>query len=338
MSVDVTTREAGARPGGFLNLVRSPWGAFTLRRLGGLVLSLALLILLTFLIVPLIPGDPAIAILGPGASAESIALMREKLNLDVPLWEQFGIYLQGLGTFDLGTSFRYSTPVLSTIFTKLPYTATIAFGSIAVVLVVAIPLGMAIGVLTRGGRRPALGTAFSAVAGFLASFPAYVAATLLILVFAIWLKILPPGGASGPATFVLPIAALALGPTFAVARVVRQETFGVLQQDFMRTARGRRISRARLYMRHALPNLMASTLTLTGLILSGLLGGAIIIETVFSLPGLGLEVIQAIIYRDFPVIRGIILTIGVIAILINLLIDIVLGLIDPRTLGASHHD
>jgi peptide/nickel transport system permease protein len=91
-------------------------------------------------------------------------------------------------------------------------------------------------------------------------------------------------------------------------------------------------------MRHALPNLMASTLTLTGLILSGLLGGAIIIETVFSLPGLGLEVIQAIIYRDFPVIRGIILTIGVIAIFINLLIDIVLGLIDPRTLGASNHD
>ena len=319
-------------------LVRSPWGAFAVRRLGGLVLSVALLILLTFLIVPLIPGDPAIAILGPGATADSIAIMREKLHLDVPLWEQFGIYIQGLGTLDLGTSFRYSTPVLTTIFTKLPYTATIAFGSIAVVLVVAIPLGMAIGVATRGGRRPLLGTTFGAVAGFLASFPAYVAATLLVLVFAIWLKVLPPGGAGGPATFVLPIAALALGPTFAVARVVRQETFGVLQQDYMRTARGRRISRARLYMRHALPNLMASTLTLTGLILSGLLGGAIIIETVFSLPGLGLEVIQAIIYRDFPVIRGIILTIGVIAIFINLLIDIVLGLIDPRTLGAATHD
>jgi peptide/nickel transport system permease protein len=316
----------------------NPWVSFAVRRGGGLILSLGLLVVLTFLIIPLIPGDPAIAILGPGATADSIAIMREKLHLDVPLWDQFGIYLQGLASLDLGTSFRYQTPVLATIFTKLPYTATIAFGSIAVVLVVAIPLGMAIGVATRGGRRPQLGTAFGAIAGFLASFPAYVAATILILIFAIWLKVLPPGGSAGPATFVLPIAALALGPTFAVARVVRQETYGVLQQDFMRTARGHRISSARLYVQHGLPNLMASTLTLTGLILSGLLGGAIIIETVFSLPGLGLEVVQAIIYRDFPVIRGIILSIGVIAIFINLLIDVALGLIDPRTLGASNHD
>ena len=230
----------------FQRVFKSAWGAFALRRLGGLVLSLALLILMTFLMVPLIPGDPAIAILGPGATAESIAIMHQRLHLDVPLWNQFTIYLQGLGSFDLGSSFRYSTPVVATIFTKLPYTAAIAFGSIAVVIVVAIPLGMAIGVLTRGGRRPVLGTAFGAVAGFLASFPAYVAATILILVFAIWLKALPPGGAAGPATFVLPIAALALGPTFAVARVVRQETFGVLQQDFVRTARGRRITATRL--------------------------------------------------------------------------------------------
>ena len=326
------------RTRGLRDFFRSPWGSFAVRRVGGLILSVSFLILLTFAIVPLIPGDPAIAILGPGATAESIALMREKLNLDTPLVQQFGTYLQGLSSFDLGTSFRYQTPVLSTIFTKLPYTATIAFGSIAVVLVVAIPLGMTVGVLTRGGRRPVIGTAFGAIAGFFASFPAYVAATILILVFAIWLKVLPPGGSAGPTTFVLPIAALALGPTFAVARVVRQETYGVLQQDFVRTARGHRISNARLYIRHALPNLMASTLTLTGLILSGLLGGAIIIETVFSLPGLGLEVVQAIIYRDFPVIRGIVLTIGLIAIFINLLIDVVLGLIDPRTLGASSHD
>ena len=318
--------------------IRSSWGGFALRRLGGLVLSLALLVTLTFLIVPLIPGDPAMAILGPDASPASLAAMREKLNLDLPFWSQFGLYLQGLATFDLGDSFRYGSPVTTTILTKLPYTATLAFGSIAVVILIAIPLGMAIGVLTRGGRRPALATGFGAVAGILASFPAYVVGTLVIIVFAITFKLLPAGGASAPGAFVLPIAALALGPTFAVARVVRQETFDVLQQDYIRTARGRRISAARLYLRHALPNLMASTLTLTGLILAGLLGGAVIIETVFSIPGLGMEVVQAIIYRDYPVIQGIVLTIGTIAIAINLVIDVLLGMIDPRTLGGPTND
>ncbi|WP_060915414.1 ABC transporter permease [Microbacterium oleivorans] len=318
-------------------LARSTWGGFALRRFGGLVLSLALLVVLTFLIVPLIPGDPAVAILGPNASASALAALRDRLNLDDPLPLQFVEYLRGLFTFDLGRSFRYNTPVTDTIATKLPYTATTALGAIAVVIVVSIPVGMTVGVLTRGGRRPWLSVGFGAVAGLFASFPAYVAGTLLVLVFAIGLKIFPAGGAATPDAYVLPIAALALGPTFAVARVVVQETYGVLHQDFMRTARGKRLSGARLYMRHALPNLMTSTLTLTGLILASMLGGAIVIETVFSLPGLGLEVVQAIIFRDFPVIQGIVLTVGALAILINLLIDIILGLIDPRTLGGSSH-
>ncbi|MFS0734131.1 ABC transporter permease [Microbacterium sp. 1P10UB] len=318
-------------------LSRSSWGSFAIRRLGGLLLSFSLLVVLTFLIVPLIPGDPAVAILGPNASPGAVAALRERLNLDQPLPLQFLDYVKGLFTFDLGSSFRYNTPVTATIASKLPYTATTAFGAIIVVILVAIPLGMTIGVLTRGGRRPWLAVGFGAVAGFFASFPAYVAGTLLVVVFAIWLKVLPAGGAASQTAYILPIAALALGPTFAVARVVVQETYSVLHQDYIRTARGRRLSAARLYAGHALPNLMTSTLTLTGLILASLLGGAIVIETVFSLPGLGLEVVQAIIFRDFPVIQGIVLTVGAMAILINLLIDIVLGLIDPRTLGGSSH-
>lgn len=332
------TRTATADIGAVRRFARSPWGSFALRRGGGLLLSLSVLVIMTFLIVPLIPGDPAIAILGPDATTEAIDRMRERLHLDMPLWGQFGLYLQGLFSLDLGESFRYGTPVTETILTKLPYTATVAFGSIAVVILVAIPLGMMIGVLTRGGRRAALATLFSATAGFLASIPAYVTASVLVLIFAIWLRVLPAGGGQAAGAFVLPIAALALGPTFAVARVVRQETFAVLQQDFMRTARGRRIGATRLYLRHALPNLMASTLTLTGLILAALLGGAIIIETVFSLPGLGMEVVSAIIYRDYPIIQGIILTIGFIAVAINLVIDIILGIIDPRTLGGQSLD
>jgi len=335
--VDLAVVADAAGVGARRRFTRSTWGGFALRRLSGLVLSLTLLVVMTFLIVPLIPGDPAVAILGPNASASAIAALRERLHLDQPLPVQFVDYLHGLFTFDLGESFRYNTPVTATIATKLPYTATTAIGAILLVVVVAIPVGMTIGVLTRGGRRSWLAVGFGALAGFLASFPAYVAGTLLVVVFAIWLKLLPAGGAATQSAYVLPIAALALGPTFAVARVVVQETYAVLHQDYMRTARGHRLTAARLYMRHALPNLMTSTLTLTGLILASMLGGAIVIETVFSLPGLGLEVVQAIIYRDFPVIQGIVLTVGVLAILINLLIDVVLGLIDPRTLGGASH-
>ncbi|UOQ57470.1 ABC transporter permease [Leucobacter allii] len=316
--------------------LRSDWAAFAVRRLGGLVLSFALLVVVAFLIVPLIPGDPAVAMLGTNATPEAVTALRERLGLDEPLWAQFVHFLGNLLQGEFGSSFRYGVPVSEIIATKLPYTALLALGSIVVVLVVAIPLGMTVGVLTRGGRRGALGTVFGAVAGFLASFPAYVAGTLLVVVFAIVLRVLPAGGVDAPGFWVLPIASLALGPTFAVARVVRQETYTVLQQDFMRTARGRRLRAVRLYLVHALPNLMTSTLTLTGLILAGLIGGTIIIETVFSYPGLGLEVVQSIIYKDYPTIQGIILVIGALAILINLLIDIVLGAIDPRTLGGHH--
>ncbi|WP_022879185.1 ABC transporter permease [Microbacterium sp. B19] len=168
----------------------SGWGSFALRRLGGLALSLGLLVLLTFLIVPLIPGDPAVAILGPNASPDAVAALRERLHLNDPLPVQFLDYLRGLFTFDLGQSFRYNTPVTDTIATKLPYTATTALGAIVVVLLVAIPVGMTIGVLTRSGRRPWLAVGFGAVAGFFASVPAYVAGTLLVVVFAIWLKVL----------------------------------------------------------------------------------------------------------------------------------------------------
>lgn len=316
---------------------RSDWMLFAYRRLGGLLLSVSLLVLVTFLIVPLIPGDPALAMLGTNATPESIAALQDRLGLNQPLLTQFVNFIGGIFQGDLGTSFRYGVPVTDIIGTKLPYTATLAFGSIAVLLLVAIPLGMLIGVLTRGGRLGPVATGFGAAAGFLASVPAYVAGTILVIVFSIWLGALPAGGVEQPGYAILPIAALALGPTFAVARVVRQETYTVLQQDFMRTARGHRLRALRLYIVHALPNLMASTLTLTGLILAGMIGGTIVIETVFSYPGLGLEVVQSIIYKDYPTIQGIILVIGAIAISINLLIDIVLGMIDPRTLGGGQH-
>lgn len=316
----------------------NPWVDFAIRRALGVVVSVVILVVLTFMIVPLIPGDPAQAIAGTDASPETVSAIRSQLGLDDSLWSQFAAYVGGLAGFDLGTSFRFGLPVADIIAAKLPFTAQLALMAIIFILAVAVPVGLTVGILTRGGRRRWLDVVFANLAGFFASLPGYVTATLLILLFAILWPALPAGGADTYPALILPTLALALGPTAAVARVVRRETSVVLEQDYMRTARGKRLPAVRLYLRHALPNLMTSTLTLTGLILASLLGGAIIIETVFDYPGIGEEIIQAIIFRDYPVIQGIILTVGMIATLMTLLVDIVLGIIDPRTLGSSSHD
>jgi peptide/nickel transport system permease protein len=331
-SVLLLTETRGSRKG-----LRSVWGSHLRSRALGLLLSLGLLVVATFLIVPLLPGDPAVAILGTKATPEAIAEMHERLRLDDPLWQRFVTYLSGIVHGDFGTSFRYHAPVSDIIAAKLPYTLNLAFGAIAVVVLVAIPLGMLVGVATRGGRRPTLSAAFGAATGLFASIPGYVAGTLLVLVFAVGLQILPPGGADSAFGAILPTIALALGPTAATARVVRQETQTVIEQDFMRTARGHRVSAVRLYLVHALPNLLTSVLTLTALIFTGMIGGTVIIETVFNYPGIGAEVVQAIIYKDYPVVQGIILVIGLIAILVNLLIDLALAAVDPRMLRSQAH-
>jgi peptide/nickel transport system permease protein len=139
----------------------------------------------------------------------------------------------------------------------------------------------------------------------------------------------------GSASFVLPIAAIVIGPICTVSRVVRRETAVVLDNDYLRTARGWRLPAWKRYVKWALPNLLTSTLTVSGLVLTGLIGGAVVIESVFALPGLGSGIIKAILDRDYPLIQAMVIVIGMIAALINLLVDILLGLIDERTLGGS---
>ena len=312
------------------------WVDYALRRAGGLLFSAVLLVVVTFFIVPLIPGDPAVAIAGADATTEQIESIRERLGLNLPLIVQFFDYVGGIFTGNLGDSFAYGQPVVNIILTKMPFTLQLASLGIVIVLAVSIPLGMLVGVATQGGRRNWLDVAFGVVTGFFQSIPQYVTATVLVVVFAITLRVLPAAGAVAPGAMILPLAAISVGPICSIARVVRRETATVLEQDFMRTARGMRLSAVRQYARHALPNLLTTALTLSGLILAGMLGGAIIIETVFSWPGLGQEVVTAILYKDYPVIQGVILVLGSIAIVLNLTIDVILGIIDPRTLGASH--
>ncbi|MFD0899484.1 ABC transporter permease [Actinomadura sediminis] len=312
----------------------NPWLGFAARRLVGIAGVLATLVGATFLMVQLIPGDPARALAGTGATGAEVERIRHELGLDRSIPEQFVSYVNGLLRFDLGTSFQTGESVADVIAGRMPFTAQLAFLAIAIVIVLSVPLGMAVAIATRGGRRARLDTAFTFGTGTLGATPEYVIGTLLVLVFAITLGLLPAAGAASPSSLILPVLAIAIGPTCVLARIVRRETAVVLDQDYMRTARGRRLPPLSLYARHALPNLLTSTLTMGGLTLTSLLGGTVIVESVFAWPGMGSRVVEAIINRDYPVIQGTVLVLGIIAALVNLLIDTLLGLLDPRTLTA----
>jgi peptide/nickel transport system permease protein len=321
----------GARRAGH----RSVWVQFAIKRGVGFVVTLVVLILVTFFLVRLIPGDPAVSIAGIDATPQEVGRVRHQLGLDVPMLQQLWDYTIGVLHGDLGRSFALPSPVRDVILARLPFTAIIAVAAMVIVLVVSVPLGMAVGIVTKGGRRRWLDATFGFVTALIGTIPGYVMATFLVVVFAVTFRWLPPAyTVTRPvASFALPILGLAIGPTCVIARIVRREAAVVLAQDFMRTTQGWRLPPVRRYLRYALPSLLTSTLTVSGMILGSMLGGAIIIETVFGWPGLGLQIVQSIVHRDYPVIQGIILTLGVIAALLIILVDAALGLLDPRTLG-----
>lgn len=314
-----------ARPS--TRLVPGPWARFAVHRLLGLLAVASTLVVVTFAMVQLIPGDPARVLAGQNATGADIDRLRHDLGLDRPLRTRFADYVTGLLHGDLGRSFQTREPVAHIISARLPYTAELALIAVIVVLAVALPLGMAVAV--RGSRR--VDGAFTFVTGLVGSVPEYVMGTLLVLVFAIVLGVLPAAGASSISSLILPVAAIALPHVCFMSRVVRREAGTVLAQDYIRVARGRRLPARRLYLRHVLPNLLTATLTLSGLMLAALLGGTVTVEAVFGWPGLGTRVVDAVLARDYPVIQGTVLVLGVLAATLNLIVDIALAVLDPRT-------
>lgn len=316
------------------------WFSFLRRRILGAVVNLVLLTVVTFFIVRLIPGDPATAIAGDNATAEQVELVRQQLGLDKPLFSQLLTYLANATHLDFGTSFRYGVSAIQIVLTAAPYTLAIAGVAVLIVLIVGISGGVTVGILTRGNRRRWLDRSFNAVTSLLQATPPYLSAILLVLIFAVWLAVLPAAFtlAYNPVLCaILPILALAIGGTCSVARIVRRETAVTQEMDFMRTARGWRLPSLRLNAKHLMPNLLTTSLTLSGIIMTSMLGSSLIVEAVFAWPGLGSTVIKAIaVDKDYPVIQASVFFIGSISILITMVIDIVLGIVDPRTLGSEN--
>jgi peptide/nickel transport system permease protein len=313
-------------------LARHAWAPFLARRLGRLLVSLLLLVTASFAMIHLVPGDPVRAALGGlTAPPDLVAARRHQLGLDLPLWQQYGRYVKGLASGNLGQSMGSDLPVTQIIGDRLPETARLALLAFGLVMLVAIPLGLAMAVLTSGGRHRGAELGFTATTGVLAAVPEFLLAVGLVVVFAVGLRLLPVAGRSGPASYILPVLALAIGPAAALARIVRVEALTVLGTDYLRTARAKRLPPHLLYLRHALPNLLTSTLTIGGLLLTGLIAGSILVETVFAWPGLGSTIVQSILAKDYPLVQGIVLLYGFAVLLVNLLVDVLLGVLDPRS-------
>ncbi|MFD9949279.1 ABC transporter permease [Nonomuraea sp. NPDC059023] len=311
--------------------MRSPWVAFALRRTRRFAVSLWVLVTAAFLMIHLIPGDPVRGALGLTAPVELIRERRAALGLDDPLWTQYLDFLRGLVTGDLGTSMVSNMPVAQTIGERLPETVKLALPAFALVLATAIPIGLVMAVLTRGGRRRAGELAFTSGSVFLAAIPEFLLAVGLVYAFAVQLPWFPVAGRDGLISYVLPVLALAIAPAAILSRIVRVELLSVLGDDYIRTARAKRLTARLVYLRHALPNALTATLTVAGLTLTGMVVGTVLVENVFAWPGMGSTIVESILQKDYPMVQGVVLVYGAGVLLVNLLVDVLLAVLDPRS-------
>ena len=310
---------------------RSPWPRFLRRRLLRLAVSVWVVVTAAFLMIHLVPGDPVRAALGPTAPAELVATRRAQLGLDDPLLVQYGRYLRDLLSGDMGISMTTGLPVSDAVGTRLTATLELAGLAFALILVIAVPLGVAAAALTRGGRRRVGELAFTTGSVLLAAVPEFLLAVGLVYFFAVRSGLFPVAGRTDATSYVLPVLALGIGPAAVLTRIIRVEMLSVLGQDFVRTARAKRLPARLVYLRHALPNALTTTLTLAGLLLTGLVAGTVLVETVFAWPGLGQIIVQSILQKDYPMVQGIVLIYGLAVLVVNLVVDMLLALLDPRS-------
>jgi len=307
------------------------WLSFLARRIGRLVISLAVVLSLSFLLIQFIPGDPVRLALGPTAPASMVAQQRAALGLTKPLGIQYLDYWHDVLTGHLGSSIVSGQSVGQIIATSLPETAELVGVALVVTMIFSVLIGVLAGALTHQGRRPRLLLFFTSATSILNTIPEFLLGVGLVFVFAVTLKLLPVAGASGWQSLVLPALAIAIGPTAGLARIVRVQTDVVLAQDYMRVARAKRLPTWIIYLRHALPNLLTAALTIGGLLLGTLVASSVVVENVFARPGLGTAIVQAITQHDYPVIQGILLVLGAAVLVLNLLVDLLLSALDPRS-------
>lgn len=306
---------------------------FVLRRSFGLVVTLLAVSFAVFWIMNVVPGDPTLVILGIDSTPEAQAALRLELGLDQPFLTRYLGWLGGMLAGDFGTSYAFKVPVGELVAERLPLTLSLASVGMAVTIALALGLGV---LAAANHNRPAdWGVMLASQLGI--AVPVFWMSILLIIVFAVNLRWLPPGGFPGwddPAgavrALVLPTIALAVVQAAVLARVTRSALLEVARLDFVRTARASGLTRRRILWLHMLPNAMVPIVTIVGMQAANVLTGTIVIENVFSLPGLGRPVFQAISNRDLPLVQALVVLFAAIVVVSNFLVDLAYGVIDPK--------
>ena len=281
---------------------------------------------IVFLAIRIIPGDPASLMLGAGSTQEDVDALRRRLGLDQSLIVQYGRYLTDVVRLDFGDSLWLNRPVGSEVASRVAATARLAAAATIIGVVISFPLGI-VAAMKRGSIVDRLISVISLVGQ---SVPSFWLGIMFILVFARQLQILPSSGASGWSHLVLPAFTLAMPLIGVLTRLVRSGLLEVLFEDYVRTARAKGLTSRVVLVRHAMRNMLIPVITVVGLQIGQLLGGAVIVETVFGWPGVGRLLVDAIDHRDYPLVQASILFITVGFVVINLLVDVSYGFLDPR--------
>lgn len=282
--------------------------------------------LLVFLVLKMTLGDPARVVAGSEADEATVEQIREELGLNKPVLQQYVDYMLALLHGDMGTSYTTSKPVADEILARMPTTFILAFAGVFVAVLIGIPLG----IISATKQYSVLDYISTLLALGGVAMPNFWLGLMLILLFSLKLGWLPSGGGDSWTSYVLPAITLGVGATASFMRTTRSSMLEVIRQDYIRTARAKGAGEGRVVMHHALRNAMIPVITVIGLQIGTLLGGAVVNETVFSLPGLGTLMINAINQKNEPVVLGCLITFAIIFSLVNLLIDILYAFIDPR--------
>ncbi len=307
---------------------------YLIRRLLLTIPVLVFVSMIVFVLVNLVPGDPALIMLGEQATPEALAVLREEMGLNRPVVVRYVIWLSHVVQGDLGRSVRDGRPVLVTLLQKLPVTFELAVAALLVAWAIALPAGA----LAAWKRRSVVDYAASTAALLGISIPNFWLGIMMIYLLAVNLRLLPASGYVEPwlepvrnlKLMVMPAIVLGTALAALVMRQLRSSMIEVLQTDYVRTAHAKGLADRVVLARHAMKNAMIPVVTVMGLQLSGLLGGAVITETIFGIPGIGRLAVQSILTRDFPMVQGVVLFVALAVVTTNLVIDFAYGLLDPR--------
>jgi ABC-type dipeptide/oligopeptide/nickel transport system permease component len=299
---------------------------YILRRVAQSALTLLGVSVLVFVILRVLPGDPARMLLPDGAPEAAVAELNRQLGLREPLIVQYGLFLRSVAHGDFGQSFQYRAPALRVVLERLPATVQLTVAAMLVTIAAGVSLG--IGTAVRRGTRYDVAGTILAVLG--QSLPNFWLGIMLILLFGVALRWLPTSGFAGWTSLVLPAVTLAAFPTALVARLTRSSMLEILNRDYIRTGRAKGLAERSVVLRHALRNAAIPVLTVIGLQIGALLGGAVITESVFAWPGMGKLIVDAIFFRDFPVVQTVLILSATVFVGINLLVDLLYTIIDPR--------